>query len=232
MDLVTVSDLVPLLYEDNHLLVVEKPVGMLSQKDKTGDPDLLSVLKGYLKEKYQKPGAAYLGLIHRLDRMVGGIIVFAKTSKAAARLNRAFLKRLIVKKYLAIVEGETENAGHFCDFIEKDAKTVRSRLSPMGKAAELYFWRLAFKDGYSLVKIKLITGRHHQIRVQFSARSHPLQGDGLYGGKGGATPALFAYYLEFFHPVTKEKLTFLRYPQGDNWRAFLPYLTKSTSEGD
>lgn len=201
-----------ILFEDNHLLVVEKPVNMPVCEDESRDLDLLTVLKNYIKEKYQKPGNVYLGLVHRLDRPVGGVMVFAKTSKAAARLSSQVSKHELEKTYLAVVCGKTPESGKCFDYLVKDQKKNQSYVTDKehGKEARLSYHRLGYKDNFSLVEIHLETGRSHQIRVQFSSRGYPLVGDAKYNKNhdGKTTVALFAKKLSFYHPVTKEKLTF------------------------
>lgn len=210
------------LYEDNHIIVVVKPFNMLSQKDATGDISLLDVVKDYIKKKYHKPGNVYLGLVHRLDRPVGGIMVFARSSKAASRLTKAFQEHSITKKYLAIVHGKLEGSGEWVDKIEKGSDG-KSFLSPKGKEAILDYEALQYqeKDDCTLVSISLKTGRHHQIRVQFASRGHSLVGDQRYGVLDKKQICLFSYYLSFHHPVTKELLEFQTFPEpvGD-WTKF------------
>lgn len=208
--------MINIIYEDNHLLVVEKPVNILVQSDNTKDPDLLSLLKQYLKVKYQKPGNVYLGLIHRLDRPVGGVMVFAKTSKAASRLSEQVRNHEMSKKYYAVVEGTFPNQqGTFIDYLKKDAKQNKSFVDSSGKKAILNYKVLDQSDKYSLVDIDLKTGRSHQIRVQFSSRNHPLYGDQKYNpySKIGEQIALYAYEISFYHPVNREKLTFCFQPK-------------------
>lgn len=211
------------LYEDNHVIVVEKPAGMLSQADHTGDLDLLSLVKSYIKQKYQKPGNVYLGLVHRLDRPVGGIMVFARTSKAAARLNAQIVKHLFVKKYYAVVHGiVAPSKGVFVDFLERldDGSTV---VSKQGKKAVLEYKviQVNHRTNHSLVSISLQTGRHHQIRVQFASRGHPLCGDQRYGKEDKTSLALFAYQLGFYHPISKKFLSFeLDFPKENYWTEF------------
>lgn len=210
------SLMINIIYEDNHLLVCEKPVNVLVQGDSTGDEDLLTILKKYIKEKYNKPGNVYLGLVHRLDRPVGGVMVFAKTSKAAKRLSSQISKHEFKKIYYAVCEGKVLSHGLFKDKLLKDSKTNMTKVSPVGKLSELEYDLIDYKKGLSLVKINLKTGRSHQIRVQFSSRGFPLYGDKRYGDTSGQI-ALFASSLEFVHPVTKEKLLFelplpTRYP--------------------
>ena len=201
-----------IIYEDNHLLVVEKPVNMPVCEDESRDLDLLSVLKNYIKEKYHKPGNVYLGLVHRLDRPVGGVMVFAKTSKAASRLSKQVAEHELKKTYLAVVCGKVPESDSFFDYLIKDKKRNISYVTDKvhGKEARLSYRRLDYKDNYSLVEIYLETGRSHQIRVQFSSRGYPLVGDFKYNKNhdGKMSVALFAKRLEFMHPVTKEMLFF------------------------
>ena len=199
-----------IIYEDNHLLVVEKKVNVPVQLDESNDEDLLTILKKYIKEKYNKPGNVYLGLVHRLDRPVGGIMVFAKTSKAASRLSDQIRKNEVKKTYLAVVYGNLEEKAILKDRILKDHKTNTSYISEKGKEASLDYEIISKKGDLNLIEIHLHTGRSHQIRVQFSSRNNPLYGDQRYNKKAaiGEQIALFASSLEFIHPVTKEKMVF------------------------
>lgn len=201
--------MINIIYEDNHLLVVEKPINIPVQGDSSGDKDLLTILKEYLKEKYNKPGNVYLGLVHRLDRPVGGVMVFAKTSKAASRLSEQVRSNVLKKTYLAVVCGKVNEKDVLIDRLLKDHKNNIVKVSDEGKLSELSYELVGYKDGLSLVKINLKTGRSHQIRVQFSSRGFPLYGDQKYNNN---TPkdqiALFASELEFIHPVSKEKMVF------------------------
>ena len=201
--------MINILYEDNHLLVVEKPINVPVQEDDSKDKDLLTLLKEYLKEKYNKPGNVYLGLVHRLDRPVGGVMVFAKTSKAAARLSDQVRTHKYVKKYYAVVIGDAIG-GKLVDRLLKDEKTNMTRVDAKGKESILTYKQVCFKNGMSLVDISLETGRSHQIRVQFSSRNMPLYGDQRYNknARSGEQIALFAYHLSFEHPVTKEIMSF------------------------
>lgn len=216
--------MIKIIYEDNHLLVVLKPANVPVQEDSSKDKDLLTMLKEYLKEKYNKPGNVYLGLVHRLDRPVGGIMVFAKTSKAASRLSEQVRNHEIEKKYYAVVEGLFQNnSGVLKDKLLKNVNTNITIISPNGKESILNYEVVSYKDNYSLVDINLITGRSHQIRVQFSSRNHPLYGDQKYnkGSKVGEQIALFSYYLSFLHPVTKEKMQFIeKIPNCYPWSLF------------
>lgn len=207
------------IYEDNHLLVVEKPQNVLVQADNTNDLDLLTSLKRYIKEKYNKPGEVYLGLVHRLDRPVGGVMVFARTSKSASRLSNMIRIGEFEKIYLAVVEGMPPEEGAFEDYLLKLENENRTIVGKNGKYSKLSYKLLSFKDGLSLVKIKLETGRSHQIRVQFSSRGYALWGDQKYNSKAkvGEQIALWAYELRFKHPVRDEIMDFkcnppLKYP--------------------
>jgi 23S rRNA pseudouridine1911/1915/1917 synthase len=192
--------------------VVEKPINIPVCEDESCDLDLLSILKNYLKVKCKKPGNVYLGLVHRLDRPVGGIMVFAKTSKAASRLSKQVSEHTLKKTYYAVVCGKVKNKDILIDYLYKDTKKNISYVvdKSKGKESILDYKLINFKDNCSLVKINLKTGRSHQIRVQFSSRGFPLIGDAKYNKNhdGKTNVALFAKKLEFSHPVTNEKLCF------------------------
>ena len=211
-----------IIYEDNHLLVVEKPRNVLVQSDNTHDDDLLSMLKKYVKEKYNKPGAVYLGLVHRLDRPVSGIMVFAKTSKAAGRLSESIRERKFEKIYYAVVNGIfLEKTGILENYIIKKS-------NKLGNIAQIVFEntknskfaKLKYEvieeniiKNLSLVKVELETGRFHQIRVQFSNIGHTIYGDRKYGNyikydKSDILLALFSKSLKFPHPV-KDEIVFV-----------------------
>ena len=200
------------IYEDNHLLVVEKPINIPVCEDISGDKDLLTILKNYLKVKYNKPGNVYLGLVHRLDRPVGGVMVFAKTSKAASRLSEQVRTNKLEKVYYAVVEGKIKESGTFEDYLTKDNKKNISYVTDKkhGKYSSLEYNLIDYRNNYSLVKINLHTGRSHQIRVQFSSRGFPLIGDAKYNKNSDnkTNIALFAKSISFYHPITKEKLIF------------------------
>lgn len=206
--------MIDVIYEDNHLLIVKKPINILSQGDNTNDLDMVNLLKKYLKEKYNKPGNVFVGLIHRLDRPVGGIMVFAKTSKCASRLSEQVRNKTIKKTYKAVIHKTMDKKeGTLKDYLYKNKKinmvSVVSKNHKEAKDAVLDYKTLASNDKFSLVEIDLHTGRPHQIRVQFSSRNHPLYGDQRYGNsKVGEQIALWSYKLEFNHPTTKEKLVF------------------------
>lgn len=201
---------VNILYEDNHLLVVVKPENIPTCADESHDIDLLSILKNYLKEKYQKPGNVYLGLVHRLDRPVSGVMVFAKTSKCASRLGKQLNSKEFVKKYYAVVLGNLKSNGTFEDYLLKDNKTNMVKVDLSGKIASLNYEVIANKQNMSLVEVKLNTGRAHQIRVQFASHGFPLYGDQKYNKKAirGEQIALFSHFLSFKHPITNEVLEF------------------------
>lgn len=216
-----------IIFEDNHILVVVKPVGIPVQEDHSGEQDFLNKVKEYRRVHENKPGNVFVGLVHRLDRMVGGIMVFAKTSKAASRLSEQIRSHSLTKTYLAIVQGTNLPGGEMKDWLIKDTKTNTSSVvqTKVGDAKEalLKYQVLEEKDGLSLVQIHLITGRSHQIRVQFSSRSWPLLGDHRYGKPNSIqkSPALWSYSLNFEHPVTKEKMTFYApNPKGQYWNTF------------
>ncbi len=209
------------IYEDNHIIVVEKPANIPSQGDKTGDLDMLTIIKAYLKEKYNKPGNVYLGLVHRLDRPVGGVMVFAKTSKAAARLSEQVREKVFKKKYLVIVNGKfEEKKGTLKDYLLKNERLNKSRVVEEGtknsKYAELDYEVLKYdkEQNLSLLKINLHTGRHHQIRVQLSSRDHSIYGDAKYNGRGSARQLyLWAYELTIQNVISKEEMTFTSIPE-------------------
>lgn len=209
------------IFEDNHIIVVEKPVNIPSQGDKTGDVDMLTIIKQYLKEKYNKPGNVYLGLIHRLDRPVGGVMVFAKTSKAAARLSEQVRNNVFKKTYLVVANGKMiPKDGTLEDYLLKNEKNNMSKVveknTKNSKLAILDYKTLKYNEeiNLSVLEINLHTGRHHQIRVQLSSRDHSIYGDQKYGGRGhGKQIALWAYKLEIEHPITKEKMMFKSIPE-------------------
>lgn len=209
------------IYEDNHIIVVEKKPNIPSQADKTGDIDMLTLVKDYIKKKYNKPGNVYLGLVHRLDRPVGGVMVFAKTSKAASRLSDQVRQKAFKKEYLAVVDGKIEDkVGTLEDYLYKDERNniskVVSENKKNAKFAKLDYEVLKYnkvKD-LSLVRVNLHTGRHHQIRVQLSNFGNSIFGDQKYGTRGkGKQIALWSYLLIIEHPITKEKMTFKDLPE-------------------
>ena len=209
------------IFEDNHIIVVEKTPNIPSQADKTEDIDMLSIVKQYIKEKYKKSGNVYLGLVHRLDRPVGGVMVFAKTSKAASRLSNQVREKIFKKKYLAVVDGKFEkNNGILEDYLYKDERNNISKVvkkdKKNAKLAKLEYKVLKYDEikNLSLVEINLFTGRHHQIRVQLSNFGHSIFGDQKYGTRGkGKQIALWAYELTIQHPITKEEMSFKDLPE-------------------
>ena len=223
---------IPVLYEDNHLLVVVKPANLPTQADSSGDDDLLSILKRHIGGKYNKPGAVYLGLVHRLDRPVGGVMVFARTSKAAGRLSEAFRSHDQDRRYLAVIEGEAAQPMELTDYLYKDGKTGMVRVVgkdfPGGKQARLVSRPVAARGGLTLTHVQLFTGRAHQIRVQHAHAGHPLWGDMRYGhGVPGRQIALWACELTLDHPTRHEPLRFTSAPPMKGaWREFEGEISK------
>ncbi|MBO6535151.1 MAG: RluA family pseudouridine synthase [Balneolaceae bacterium] len=206
---------IPIIFEDNHLLVIDKPAGVLSQEDHTSDPDVLTLCKKYIKKRYNKPGNVWLGLVHRLDRPVSGVMVLAKTSKAASRLSEQIRNHSLKKVYWALVYGMTPMEKTLIHYIEKDHKTntVKVYNSKKGRAkkAELSFTTIKQSAHYSVVEVDLKTGRPHQIRVQLDKIGHPIWGDYKYAEEDtgpGKELALRAVHLEVEHPTKKEKMVF------------------------
>ena len=217
--------MIRVLYEDNHILCVEKPVNVPVMEDSSRDEDMLSLCRAYIKEKYQKPGNVYIGLVHRLDRPVGGAMVFARTSKAASRLSDSIRRNAFEKEYLAVLDGIPAGpAGTFIDYLRKDEKTNTSYVADekTGRYSELHYEVVAVKGRHTLVRIRLVTGRPHQIRVQFSSRGLPLVHDQRYNphpGKGQI--ALWAYRLSFPHPVKQETVEVVSLPpSAEPWKEF------------
>lgn len=218
--------MVNIVYEDNHILVCVKPQNIPSQEDESGDADMLSIVKNYIKEKYQKPGNVYVGLVHRLDRVTGGLMVFAKTSKAAKRLSEEIVSHEMQKSYLAVCNGYLKkDEDKLVDYLKKDSKNnlvkIVSKTTPFAKRAELDYTVLSKKDNLSLVEINLHTGRSHQIRVQLKNAGAPIFGDHRYAGAKQGNLALWAYKLCFIHPTKKEKMTFIYFPPDEKpWNYF------------
>lgn len=200
------------VYEDNHVIVVNKSVGEIVQGDKTGDRPLSELIKDYLKEKYSKPGNVFCGVVHRIDRPVSGLVIFAKTSKALTRLNEMLRRNEIHKTYWAMVEGHPDKPeGELVCHMRSDGRMNKSFPCvpghPDAKRAELHYSTVASGDRYTILEVNLITGRKHQIRMQLSQMGHPIQGDLKYGARrsnpdGGIS--LVAKRIEFVHPVSKE----------------------------
>lgn len=219
------------VYEDNHLLVAVKPQGQLTQSDQTGDLSLQDECKQYIKEKYQKPGEVYLGLVHRLDRPVGGLVAFARTSKAASRLSEQLRVHHMEREYLAVVEGEDLPArGDLRDWLlqgEDGLVRVVPEETPGAKEARLHYERLGAREGTALVHLRLETGRKHQIRVQLSHLGYPIRYDMRYGhGERGRDIALFGAVLRLTHPTLKKEMTFTACPENP---AFRPYEKEITA---
>ncbi|MBR7186707.1 MAG: RluA family pseudouridine synthase [Clostridia bacterium] len=218
-----------ILYEDNHILVALKEQNLASCPDESGDDNLLDLLKEYIRVKYEKKGNVFLGLVHRLDRPTGGVMVFAKTSKAAARLTEQMKSGDFDKRYLAVLNGVPhEQSGRLTNYLKKNTVNNTVYLSTQGtdgaKLAVLDYWILEQKGEYALADIKLHTGRSHQIRVQMAGIAHPVFGDMRYGGERAQKGklALWAYSLSFTHPVLKERMRFMCEPPrgGIPWKAF------------
>ena len=205
-----------ILYEDNHLIVVEKKPGILSQRDSSGVPSLLDYVKEYIKKKYKKPGNVFLGLVHRLDKQASGIVVFARTSKAARRLHREFAERCAVKMYAALVENN--GAAEPGKWIERSDLLTRTRgRSQIGgiagrgaQSARMRFMVMAANDAFALILVHLMTGRKHQIRAQLGATGMPVAGDVRYGSRlrcADDSICLHSLYLSFMHPTKKEPVS-------------------------
>lgn len=228
-----------IIYEDNHVLVAVKPPNMLSQEDATGDMDILTWLKEDIKVRYNKPGKVYLGLVHRLDRPVGGLMVFARTSKAASRLSQQMQQHLMGREYLCVVTGEVKDSFTLTDYLVKDPKTNHVTVCDSDRKgaqqAILHGECIERRQGTALCAIRLETGRNHQIRVQMSHSGAPLWGDNRYGsGIPGQQIALWGYKLAFEHPTTHEVMTFYDVPYGSVWSVYedLLQLEQSHEEGD
>ncbi|MGI6701027.1 MAG: RluA family pseudouridine synthase [Christensenellales bacterium] len=227
-DGIIIYENIKIIYEDNHILVVVKPQNIPTQGDSSGDKDILTYLKEYIKEKYDKKGEVFLGIVHRLDRPTGGVMVFAKTSKAAERLFYSMKEGDFEKKYLAVVHGAPkEKQNKLVHYLIKNERRNIVQVAPMtsesAKRAELDYKVLNEKEDLSLVMIKLITGRSHQARVQMSTIGAPIVGDVKYGKKIiKSNLALWATEIKFTHPTLKEKMTFRVYPPEDEypWNLF------------
>lgn len=217
-----------ILYEDNSIIVVCKPYGVPSQADETGDKDMLTMVKQYIAQKYNKPGNVYIGLVHRLDRPTGGVMVFARNSKSAARLADQIKNGEFNKTYLAVTNGVPASSnGTLINYLKKDEKQNKVSIAPRAeegaKRAELSYNVLAKKDNLALLKISLKTGRSHQIRVQLANIKCPIVGDQKYGNQTQKVPLnLFATSIRLIHPVTKQSMVFRAYPPEDSeaWNKF------------
>lgn len=212
-----------IVYEDNHVLVVVKPHNVSAQLDESEDEDMLNTLKNYIKVKYNKPGRVFLGLVHRLDRPTGGLMVFAKTSKSAARLSEELKQHQLKKRYLCVVNGRPQlNSDRLTTYLKKDEKTntvyIAPKLEEGSKEAILEYEVVASKNNLSLISINLLTGRSHQIRVQMAKQLNcPIFADFKYGDKTHkGNLCLWAYELSFIHPTTKQNLKFVACPNFEN----------------
>ena len=207
------------LYEDNHLIVIEKPINVLSQKDETNDFDVNEIVKEYLKNKYNKPGNVYLGLVHRLDRRVGGVLVLAKTSKAASRLSEDIRNNKFEKYYIAKTYGIIDKDGYIKINIKKDEKNKKAIISKDGKLSTLDYQVINYDSNQTYVYVNLHTGRYNQIRVSFSHIGYPLVNDNKYGTckPNNDSLGLWCYKIVINHPVTKERIQFVCCPNGDIW---------------
>lgn len=222
------------LYEDNHIIVVVKPANVLSQADNTKDDDLMKQIKTYLKEKYNKPGNVFLGLVHRLDRRVSGVMVFAKTSKAASRLSEEIRSQNLKKIYYAIVTGDIDDKGTLVNYLKKvkdglsNKAVITSNQEKDTKEAVLNYRKIKSiiidNNVFSLVQIDLVTGRYNQIRAQFAHINHPLINDFKYGYRltnYNDELGLACVELGMIHPTTKEYLSFKYQPESSLWNKFL-----------
>ena len=224
------------VYEDNHIIIVNKKSGEIVQGDKTGDRPLSDIVKDYIKEKYQKPGAVFLGVVHRLDRPVSGLVVFARTSKALTRLNKMFAEGEVHKTYWALVKNapqKTEDTlTHWLVRNEKQNKSYAyATEKPNAKKAILKYRLIGKSDNYSLLEVQLMTGRHHQIRCQLAAMGCPIKGDLKYGAPRSnpdGSISLQSHRVEFIHPVSKERIT-VEAPLPDDplWQAFAIFFQKN-----
>lgn len=212
-----------IIYEDNHIIVVIKPHNISVQEDDSKDADMLTIIKEFIKNRDQKPGNVFLGLVHRLDRPTGGVMVFAKTSKAASRLSKQLKDKELKKHYLCVVNGKPQIAeDRLVTYLKKDEKTNTVKIAPKledgVKEAILEYKVIENKNNFSLLDVNLITGRSHQIRVQTSAQLNtPIFGDFKYGDKShGGNLALWAYELTFIHPISKQNLKFKVAPDYNN----------------
>ena len=219
-----------ILYEDNHLIAINKETGMLSQKDKTDDDSIIEWTKAYIKRKYNKPGDVYLALLHRIDRPVSGVVLFARTSKAADRMTKLFKERAVAKSYLAIcTKWESEFEGSWESYLAKDHKknrvTVKSKQDNDVKLAQTTYKWLASDGGYHLIGLKPKTGRSHQLRVQMASNGSPIYGDIKYRGdkiKDQSSIFLHAHEISFIHPVKKERVTITASPKAHmHWKILM-----------
>jgi 23S rRNA pseudouridine1911/1915/1917 synthase len=225
---------IDILFEDNHIIVVNKKPSQIVQGDKTGDKPLSELVKDFLKEKYNKPGNVFAGVVHRLDRPVSGIVVFAKTSKALSRLNELFKTRAVTKTYWAVVKNKpVQTEGHLIHYmIKNEAKNIsKAFIEPRAGAlkAELDYKILASSDNYHLLEVRPLTGRHHQIRVQLASINCPIKGDLKYGfdrSNKDASIHLHARKLSFIHPIKNEQIEIIASPPNETlWNYFIQQVS-------
>ena len=225
--------MLPIIFEDNHIIAINKPAGMLSQADQTGDDSAIDYVKDYIKVRYKKPGDVYLGSIHRLDRPTSGAIMFARTSKALTRMHELIRKRKVEKTYLCITDSRPpQPEGELVHYLRKNQNanyvTVYSKEVEYSKKAKLHYRMIAHLDGRSLLEVELETGRPHQIRAQLSHIGCPIVGDTKYGGmetnyKGEI--CLHSFRLHFTHPVRKEPVTIKAdVPASYEWKTFKDFV--------
>jgi len=224
-----------ILFEDNHIIVVNKKPSQIVQGDKTGDKPLSELVKDFLREKYNKPGNVFAGVVHRLDRPVSGIVVFAKTSKALSRLNELFKTRAVIKTYWAVVKNKpAQTEAHLIHYlIKNEAKNIsKAYLEPRSGAlkAELHYKLLASSDNYHLLEVTPLTGRHHQIRVQLASINCPIKGDLKYGfnrSNKDASIHLHARKISFIHPIKKTQIEIIANPPNETlWNYFMQQVSK------
>lgn len=228
------------LFEDNHLLIVDKSASILVHSDQTGDKTLLDAAKSYIKTKYDKPGDVFLHPVHRLDRPASGCLIFARTSKALSRMNESIKEREIIKKYICLVTGEvTDESGRLVHWIRKDhlankveiKSKIKEGMQKSGWKKCFLNYKLAGSSGEKhLFEIQLETGRSHQIRAQISKTGHPIVGDLKYGGEEWSNPkaiALHCVSLKFEHPVKKDTMEVKCLPKGQEWEFFIPLIKET-----
>ncbi len=217
------------VYEDNHIIIVNKRSGEIVQGDKTGDTPLSDTVKAYLKEKYNKPGNVFVGVVHRLDRPVGGLVVFARTSKALSRLNEMFRTGNVHKTYWAITRNKpADNEGELVHWLVRNEKQNKSYAYdhevPQSKKAVLRYRVIGHNDNYFLIEVKLLTGRHHQIRCQLAAMGCPIKGDLKYGARRSnpdGSISLLSRHVDFVHPVSKQAISAdAPLPDDNVWKSF------------
>lgn len=216
------------VYEDNHIIIVNKRSGEIVQGDKTGDTPLSDTVKAYLKEKYNKPGNVFVGVVHRLDRPVGGLVVFARTSKALSRLNEMFRTGNVHKTYWAITRNKpADNEGELVHWLVRNEKQNKSYAYdhevPQSKKAVLRYRVIGHNDNYFLIEVKLLTGRHHQIRCQLAAMGCPIKGDLKYGARRSnpdGSISLLSRHVDFVHPVSKQAISVDALPDDNVWKSF------------